>query len=81
MKISEMVNYLTDILVKQGDLELYQASDYEGNNYFKVIQKPEVLYLLAENKGQNDIDYLYDSLDEIEHEIGDGFDADKVLLI
>ena len=81
MKISEMVNYLTDILVKQGDLELYQASDDEGNNYFKVTQKPEVLYLLAEDGERHSVDYLYDSVDEIKHELGEESETEKVLLI
>ncbi len=81
MKISEMISYLTDVLVKQGDLDLYQASDYDSNNFVRVSNKPEVLYILTEDGERYSVDYLYDSLDEIVHEIGDGIDAEKVLLI
>jgi hypothetical protein len=80
MKLKEYIKELEELLDEHGDLDLYAASDDEGNSYNKVGFSPGIRYLPPDEVGSYRLDYLLDE-DGVADEDGELEDYVKVALI
>lgn len=71
MKLKEYIEELEKIVELEGDLEMYTASDPEGNSYNKVYYAPEVKLLPEDEVGNSRLDYIYDNFESAEETLED----------
>lgn len=78
MKLSEYIPRLQELLIEQGDLECYAASDDEGNAFHRIGHTPSVFYteeLLYR------LDNVFASKEEMEEFFGEETKSHKVVVV